>query len=273
MEESMTTDIVKHEHMKKAGALNNAAIFRQLFKPESVEFSAAAKERLTQDEEIAKLMGLLEQQTAEKEGRDRCMGATVALLKYAHKMIERAEGTIKAQEDRIKDLEKIATHDELTGIKNRRGFYESFTRELDKCERGISQGGLLVLIDLDNFKTINDVHGHMAGDACLRLVARTLENEIRAMDVVARLGGDEFVILLSNTSKEGAAGRAQNLAWQLNHLSMAWYGEELPIRASLGLRSYGKGDRADRIFNDADIALYANKRSRSRKRKDGTMRA
>lgn len=266
----MTTDLVNRREIEKAGTTASAALFRQLFgatRPNTDEVTAKAAFARKSDAnetgaEAQKLKALLEQQEVEKDGLSRCMGATVALLKYAHKMIERAEETIQAQEGRIAQLEDLATTDDLTGLKNRRGFFESFMRELDKCDRGLSQGGLLVMIDLDNFKSVNDTCGHLAGDACLRLVARTLESEIRVMDVAARLGGDEFVLLLSNTSKECAAGRAQSLAWQLNHLSLAWYGEEIPVRASLGLRAYGAGDRADKIFNAADIALFASKQKR-----------
>jgi len=221
-----------------------------------------ADNKKTLHQEAGKLISLLDPRISEKESAGSCLSATVALLKYAHKMIARAEETIKLQESRISHLEALAITDELSGLKNRRGFFEAFTKEIDRCERGLSKGGLLILIDLDNFKTINDRHGHLAGDACLRLMARMLGSETRIMDTAARLGGDEFVLLLSDTGKEQAAGRAQQLAWQLNQLSLVWNGEEIPVRASLGLRTYGAGDTANKIFNAADISLYANKRQR-----------
>lgn len=262
----MTTDLVKYRELDKARAAAGVMLFRQIFgATQPARHVRGFEAPADNSAEVQKLMALLDQQALEKDGINRCMSATVALLKYAHKMIERAEETIRAQEGRILQLEGLATTDELTGLKNRRGFYETFMSELDKCERGHSKGGLLILIDLDNFKTINDTYGHAAGDCCLRLVARTLANEIRVMDAAARLGGDEFVLLLSNTSKECAAGRAQDLAWQLGNLSVAWYGEVIPVRASLGLRPYAAGDRPEQIFSAADIALYASKRNRKRK--------
>ncbi len=262
----MTTDLIKYKALEKADASAVSGFFRQLFSADQKEEFVSYDHNSHNEAELLKLRALLEKKEAEQDGQSRTMCATVALLKYAHKMIERAEGVIEAQENRIAQLEDIATSDDLTGLKNRRGFFDAFVRELDRCERGFSSGGLLILIDLDNFKAINDTHGHLAGDACLRLVARTLQSEIRQMDIAARLGGDEFVLLLSNTSKERAAGRAQELAWQLNHLSLAWYGEGLPVRASLGLRAYGAGDKAEKIFNDADIALYADKRGKKGKK-------
>lgn len=211
-----------------------------------------------------------EKHISEKEARDRIMSATVALLKKAQSMIDLAESKIAIQDVRILQLEKLTTTDDLTALLNRRGFYEAFTRELDRCNRGLSEGGLLLLIDLDNFKTVNDRFGHLAGDACLRLVGRTLLAQIRVMDVAARLGGDEFVILFSSTTKGKAARRAQELAWRLNNLAVAWYGEEIPIQASLGLRSFRAGDKVDNIFNDADMQLYAQKQKRREKHKKQT---
>lgn len=195
------------------------------------------------------------------------MGAVLALLRQTHAMILNAEARLEEQERRIALLENLATTDELTGLMNRRGFYQTFTQELDRAARGLSAGGLLVLVDLDNFKTINDVHGHLAGDAALRLVARSLQHDIRTMDAAARLGGDEFVLLLSGADRKETAQRAQMLAWRLNHLSLTWQGEEIPVHASLGLKNYKGGDQPDRIFNEADQTLYAAKRRKKETRK------
>lgn len=202
-----------------------------------------------------------EQRDIERDGWWRTMSASVAILKYAHHRIDAAEHKIREQQKRIEHLEHIATRDELTGLLNRRGFFEAFKKETDRATRGHSRGGLLIVIDLDNFKVINDTYGHQAGDAALRMVATTLERNSRAMDSCARLGGDEFVLLLANTEREKSLVRAQNLIKQLNNLSLVWYGAELPVRASLGLKDYAAGDVAEEIFGAADVKLYANKRS------------
>lgn len=220
------------------------------------------------EEHIAELRTLLRKKEREQEAQDRFVSATLTLLNKACAMLDEAEEKLEKQEGRIQHLETLATSDELTGLQNRRGFYEVFTRELDRCARGQSKGGLLVLIDMDNFKHINDTYGHLAGDAALRLVARTLRDTIRVMDVAARLGGDEFVLLFSNTTKIDAAARGQELAKQLNNLSLAWYGHIIPVRASVGFRSYDAGDTADDIYNAADAHLYDNKRRRAAARKE-----
>ncbi len=202
-----------------------------------------------------------EERDLERDGWFRTMSASVSLLKHASTRLEQADTVIAEMEKRIAVLEQQATHDELTGLMNRRGFFETFTQELGRVERGFSEGGLLILIDLDNFKMINDTYGHQAGDMALRLVGKTLASGSRVMDVCARLGGDEFVLLLANTEREKALVRAQNLIKQLNNLSLVWYGAELPIRASLGLKDYGKGETPDSIFGEADARLYHQKRS------------
>lgn len=271
----MATDIrTDWKQKERAGTGDGASLLRRLFQPARMQGASlcfhGVREK-TAFGEVEKLKVLLERKNLENDGRARCLSAVLALLRYARKTIEDAEETIHRQERRIAILENLVTTDELTGLKNRRGFFDSFLREIDKCDRGFGAGGLLVLIDLDNFKAINDGYGHMAGDECLRLVARTLANEIRLMDVAARLGGDEFVLLLSNTSKECAAGRAQTLAWQLNHLTLPWQGHEVPVRASLGLRSYGAGDTVEKIFQDADSALYDDKRGKNGEERYGVL--
>jgi len=196
----------------------------------------------------------------------RMMHSLFAMLRQSQIIIERAAATIATQERRIAQLQAISTTDELTGLKNRRGFYETFVAEIDRCDRGILPGGLLMLIDLDNFKAVNDTHGHLAGDACLRLVAETLMDEIRVMDSAARLGGDEFLVLLSTASRDGFAARAQKIEARLNRLMLEWQGHQISIRVSIGLRSYKNGDSAETILNCADNAMYANKRRKRERR-------
>ncbi|MFA5593473.1 MAG: GGDEF domain-containing protein [Micavibrio sp.] len=201
-----------------------------------------------------------EQRELERDGWWRTISATLSFLRWAHKRLEEAEDKIREQEGRILALQEQITIDDLTGLLNRRGFTDAFTREIDRASRGYGQGGLLILIDLDNFKMINDTYGHAAGDAALRLVGKTLLGNSRKMDSCARIGGDEFVLLLANTERDKALVRAQNLIKQLNSLSLVWYGAEIPVRASLGLKDYTEGDTPEDVFGAADTKLYAEKR-------------
>lgn len=192
----------------------------------------------------------------------RCIGAAIALIERAGLMLENAETTIEHQAQRIGRLEELLTTDELTGLKNRRGFFDSFVRELDRCDRGLSKGGLIILIELDNLRAINEEQGVAAGDSCLRLMARTLIHDIRVMDVAARLKTDEFALLFSNSGKREAALRAEDLMRTFGKLSMVWNGEEFPVQASLALQSYRKGDHAAGIISAAYEVLQQEREMR-----------
>lgn len=206
--------------------------------------------------------GFLKAHALEIDGWNRKLSATLAHLKLAQTQIAEYETQLTAQQARITLLEQLATTDELTGLKNRRGFYEGFAHELECCDRATSEGGLIVLIDLDNFKAINDTYGHAAGDAVLKLVGKTLSNQIRKVDMAARLGGDEFTLLLTNTTK--AAARAELIATQLNNLSLAWYGNIIPIQASVGMSDFKTGDNMDAVLVASDVALYETKFARKK---------
>lgn len=190
--------------------------------------------------------------------------AAINVLTRAHMMIERAEQTINAQADRIEQLEKLVTIDEVTGLLNRRGFFQAFVREVGRVNRDLDEGGILVMIDVDNFNTINRIYGPDAGDMCLRVVRHALISDIRKMDIAARLGADEFVLLMAGTDKERAAGRIQKLAMNLNNLSFIWHGAEICLSASIGMKSYGRGDQAETIFKAAGQDLSRSKEQRKR---------
>lgn len=182
-----------------------------------------------------------------------------ALLENASSMLVSAGTTISRQTDRIRALESLAVTDELTGLMNRRGFINALIRELDRVDRGQSLGGLVILIDIDNFTAVNKIYGPAAGDAVLQAVGRALGAETRRMDVAARLEQDEFVLLLADAMREHTLERAQNLIRKLNRLSVLWYGADIPVRASLGIREYQKGDAAQTVIGDAGTQLYSSK--------------
>ena len=182
-----------------------------------------------------------------------------------HAILKDAKALLARQQARIDELSRLATTDELTGLLNRRGFIQVFERELDRIGRekrsGLKrqQGGVVVMIDLDNFKTINDMYGIEASDAALKLVAKTLKMDIRKMDVAARLEGDEFISLFMGTSREKALPRIQRLIKTLNNLSFVWDGHEIDIRASVGVKEYAPGDKIGRILSTAHAAVYSDK--------------
>lgn len=183
------------------------------------------------------------------------------------RQLAEARATIAEQRDRIAYLESLSMTDELTGLLNRRGFFSHFRREIAAARRQRAKasgkgGGVLVIIDLDGFKRINDTHGHMAGDAYLRQVARLLVGSVRQEDVVARLGGDEFALLLTNTDAACGDLRARQIAAAAGRRCVRWNNAELPIRFSFGVQPYGADDREEEVIRLADTRMYSNKAGR-----------
>jgi len=173
-----------------------------------------------------------------------------------------ADVTITELTARVAELEQLAETDELTGLLNRRGFDQILHRSMASADRYDEQG-VLIYIDLDSFKPINDTHGHAAGDEVLRKVACALIENTRDTDYVGRLGGDEFAVLLTRTSWINGLKRAGNIEGQLNSMMVGWQGRKISVRASLGLQKYGARDIGHDILCRADEAMYQTKRLRS----------
>lgn len=173
------------------------------------------------------------------------------------------ESHVTGLQKRIVDLEHLAITDELTGLLNRRGFPGQLNHAISAAKR-YNDYGVLIYVDLDNFKPINDTFGHAAGDEVLRHVARLLQEHVRDFDTVGRLGGDEFTVLLSRTSFEGGLKRAETLDRIINSSSIHWHGRIIRIHASLGVLVFGpEATNPIDLLNQADRAMYKNKRARS----------
>tara|TARA_B100001750_G_C15510148_1_gene603069 strand:+ start:2150 stop:2890 length:741 start_codon:yes stop_codon:yes gene_type:complete len=187
-------------------------------------------------------------------------------IRSLQKELASAQKSLHEKNDYIEQLERLATTDSLTTLLNRRGFMDALEKELTKTNRDMVKGGLLIMIDLDNFKAINDTYGHQAGDEALVLVAQTLNAHVRKMDTAARMGGDEFVLIFSNAHPVETSARLQKLARKLNSLTLKWKDETIAIRASLGIQPYTKGDRMEVVLSKADSDMYNTKRFKQQAR-------
>ncbi len=153
-------------------------------------------------------------------------------------------------------LQALATIDALTGLKNRMVFQNSVTEMIAVAARRGSPLSLL-LLDIDHFKRINDVLGHLEGDKVLQQVASCLRQHTRQQDIVARFGGEEFAILLPDTSVAHAVRVAETLRRACNQsVDLA-----SPLTVSIGVAEYGPNDADESLIKRADDALYASKRA------------
>jgi diguanylate cyclase (GGDEF)-like protein len=153
-------------------------------------------------------------------------------------------------------LKQEASHDSLTGLANRRLFYDRLQQAIRHARRYNGKVGVLFL-DLNHFKEINDTHGHHVGDAVLTEVARRLSRSVRESDSIARLGGDEFVVLLDNVGgREDCLAAAINIERTLAEDS-SFYGMAVEITASIGQALFpDDGENEDALIRAADAAMY-----------------
>ena len=158
------------------------------------------------------------------------------------------------QHSRMKDL---AMRDGLTGLFNRRAFDETLAQQTKSPNmRPVS----LLLIDLDNFKQVNDIFGHQSGDQVLKSFAEILKESCRGHDLVARIGGEEFAIILSRTKGATAHAIAQRIRNRLAKTVFTFDGRQVQITASIGLAVCQEGFTAN-LVKQADQALYQAKRT------------
>ncbi len=164
---------------------------------------------------------------------------------------------------RIAELEQLSMTDELTGLLNRRGFQAEMKRALAQAGR-YHEHGVLIYVDLDAFKPINDTFGHPAGDAVLQRVAAIMSGIVRDTDCIGRLGGDEFAVLLVRTSWQAGLDKAGAIERLLNSASVIWRRRMIRIRASLGFQCYGPDSDCRELMDKADDAMYRTKKMRSK---------
>lgn len=193
-------------------------------------------------------------------------GQVHAHLEAANEALEAARETENRRAwmtGRIAELEQLSMTDELTELLNRRGFQAEMKRALAQADRYHEQG-VLIYVDLDAFKPINDTFGHPAGDAVLQRVARIMSETVRDTDCIGRLGGDEFAVLLVRTSWQAGLDKAEVIERLLNNASVTWQRRIIHIRASLGFQCYGPDSDCRELMDKADDAMYRTKKLRSK---------
>ena len=157
----------------------------------------------------------------------------------------------------VNKLEEFATHDQLTGVNNRRRFIELAEAEINRSIR-YGRFFVLVLFDLDHFKQINDRFGHLDGDVVLKVVASTCQEGLRSSDVFGRFGGEEFVFLLPETNIADGQLFAERIRSAIQDISLLEFGIDANITASFGVTSFESQNsiELEEMLRAADLALY-----------------
>ena len=156
-------------------------------------------------------------------------------------------------------LRLLSHTDDLTQTFNRRYFMEHATHEFDRSRR-YGNPFSIAIMDLDNFKDINDGHSHLAGDAALKHVAQLCLDNLRLMDIFARYGGDEFVFLFPETDAAQAEECLRRILDAMNHTRFEFNDKVIPVRASIGVSVFQTSmTDFDELLREADFALYAAK--------------
>lgn len=154
---------------------------------------------------------------------------------------------------------KLATTDHLTGLLNRVRFMEELDRSVNLAKRHGTHG-VVIFIDLDRFKEINDTHGHEAGDKILLGIADLLQESVRSTDVVARLGGDEFGVIMHNIDSKRAQAKMQKVIDRINLFSVTYNSVRLNVTMSIGMVVYPQDSKdSDNLIMSADLAMYRAK--------------
>jgi len=186
------------------------------------------------------------------DSRDRMLAA--------HQEVQEAESRIKELEAKLQHMSELVREDQLTGTLNRRGLDDVFERESARADR---RGTPLcvALLDLDNFKKLNDTYGHLAGDNALRHLAKVVKGTLRSIDVIARFGGEEFMIIMTETSVDSAVQTMVRLQRELTKHFFLHDNEKLLITFSAGVALRLPNEDQTTLLARVDKAMYKAKQS------------
>jgi two-component system, cell cycle response regulator len=188
------------------------------------------------------------------------LGALVVLFNlytiYQQVLIKRLRRQLAEKQHHSILLRELAMIDALTGLYNRRFAEQRLVAEVARSARK-GHPLTIVLLDLDEFKYINDTYGHPAGDLVLQEFAAALNRAIRGGDLAVRMGGDEFLLILPECNH----AQLQLVLNRLGPLEVTWEGRKFPIKYSTGWKEYVSGDQPEGMLAAADHALYTNKRA------------
>ena len=178
----------------------------------------------------------------------------------ARQEVQEAEQRIHSLEAKLQHMSELVREDQLTGSLNRRGLDDVFERESARADRR-GTPLCIALLDLDDFKRLNDTYGHAAGDTALKHLVKIVKDTLRSIDVIARFGGEEFLILLPETTVEAASQTMTRVQRELTKHFFLHENEKLLITFSAGVALRHPNEDQASLVRRADVAMYEAKKS------------
>jgi len=194
---------------------------------------------------------------ATKEAQEQALRSRDEMINARQEM-QKAEARIQMLESQLVHMGELVREDQLTGSLNRRGMDESLEREILNADR-LSTPLCVALLDLDDFKRINDTHGHATGDEVLVHLVSVVKDTLRKLDVIARFGGEEFLVLLPETSPDDAMQIITRVQRELTKRIFMHDTQRLLITFSAGIAYRAPGENQGELIKRADVALYKAK--------------
>jgi diguanylate cyclase (GGDEF)-like protein len=182
------------------------------------------------------------------------------VLRQLEQLVQEKE-QLTAQLSRAnEELSRLAGTDSLTSLANRRTFEEAMARDISRSQR-TGEPMCVIVMDVDHFKSVNDTHGHAAGDYVLTMIGEVLRGALRTGDLPARWGGEEFIALLPNCPIDGGVVIAERIRKSLEQREMSTQGKNFRVTASLGVAQLAPAEAPPKLVERADAAMYEAKRS------------
>ncbi|MES2741301.1 MAG: GGDEF domain-containing protein [Pseudomonadota bacterium] len=216
--------------------------------------------KISQAKDIGELNLILEEVMHETEAVQSDTLAARDNMMLARQEVQEAENRIHELEAKLQHMSELVREDQLTGSLNRRGLDDVFERETARSDRR-NTPLCIAMLDLDDFKRLNDTYGHLAGDGALKHLVKIVKETLRSMDVIARFGGEEFLILLPETTVEAAATTMTRLQRELTKHFFLHDNEKVLITFSAGVALRKPNEDQAALVKRADGAMYQAKQT------------